>query len=192
MNIWTDDIAAEMKTWGIEEDIVEFYVMHARIQSDPGEPTSWKEALSGNEREWWIKSIHAEFNNFLSTGGWKFVPLETVKQSGRGKLVPTNLVFKKKDEIDDSVQEFKARCVTLGFMMVPGVDFTERFSPVATDESLKVQIGINSKYQSIGWTTHSCDIEAAFLEPTMDNLVYIEPHPAMVECSFMTEVQRKQ
>ena len=110
------------------EDIVEFYVMHARIQSDPGEPTttSWKEALSGNEREWWIKSIHAEFNNFLSTGGWKFVPLETVKQSGR-KLVPTNLVFKKKDEIDDSVQEF---------MMVPGVDFTKRFIPVATDESL--------------------------------------------------------
>ena len=26
----------------------------------------------------------------------------------------------------------------------------------------------------------------------MDNLVYIEPHPAMVECGFMTEVQRKQ
>ena len=31
------------------------------------------------------------------------------------ELVPTKLVFKKKDEIDESVR-FKARCVTMGFM----------------------------------------------------------------------------
>ena len=76
--------------------------------------------------------------------------------------------------------------------MVPGVDFTERFSPVATDESLKIQIGINLYHYDDGWETHSCDIEATFLEPTMDNDMFIEPHPAMVECDFMTERQRKQ
>jgi len=51
--------------------------------------------------------------------------------------------------------------------MVPGVDFTERFSPVATDESLRTQIGINLKKWRLGWRKHSCDIEAAFLEPDM-------------------------
>ena len=190
--IWTDDIAAMTKTDGIadEDELLDFYVMHACIQSDPGEPNSWKDALSGTEREWWMKAIRSEFNNFLNRGGWKFVPLTEVLDSGR-KLVPTKLVFKKKDEIDDSVR-FKARCVTMGFMMVPGVDFTERFSPVATDESLKMQIGINLFNYQNGWETHSCDIEAAFLEPTMDNVMYIEPHPAMVECGFMTEEQRKQ
>ena len=59
----------------------------------------------------------------MKRGGWKFVPLTEVLESGQN-LVPTKLVFKKKDEIDESVR-FKARCVTMGFMMVPGVDFTE-------------------------------------------------------------------
>ena len=71
-----------------------------------------------------------------------------MRKSGR-KLVPTKLVFKKKDEIDDSIR-FKTRCVTLGFMMVPGVDFTETCIPVATDESLKVQVGVNLKNYHIG------------------------------------------
>ena len=135
-------------------------VCHTCITSDPGEPTDWKLAFKGPEREWWIKSVTAEFNNFLTRKGWKFVPIEVAKQSGR-RLVPTKLVFKKKDEIDGSIR-FKSRCVTLGFMMVPGVDYTERFSPVATDEALKIQIGINLYFYDKGWETHSCDIEAAF------------------------------
>ena len=30
-----------------------------------------------------------------------------------------------------------------------------------------------------------------FLEPDMDNEMYIEPHPALVACGFMTKAQRK-
>ena len=75
--------------------------------------------------------------------------------------------------------------------MVPGVDFIERFSPVPTDKSLKIQIGINLYNYDDGRKTHSCDIEAAFLEPSIDNDMIIEPHLAMVEYGFMTEKQRK-
>ena len=164
--------------------------MHMCIQSDPGEPTRWQDAFNGPEREWWLKSTIAEFNNFLGRNAWKFVPLSEVKKRGR-KLVPTKLVFKKKDEIDGSIR-FKTRDVTLGFMMIPGVDFTERFSPVATDASLRIQIAINLKFYAKGWRTMSLDVEAAVLEPSMDKEMYIEPHPAMVSCGFMTEAQRKE
>jgi len=75
------------------------------------------------EREFWIKSMTAEFNNFLSRDAWKFVPLQKVIDKGR-KAIPTKLVFKLKDEIDGSIR-VKSCCVTLGYMMVPGVDFTE-------------------------------------------------------------------
>ena len=53
--------------------------------------------------------------------------------------------------------------------MVPGVDFTERFSPVATDQSLRIQIAINLKYRNDGWITRSCDVEAAFLESELES-----------------------
>ncbi|MGB2452939.1 MAG: reverse transcriptase domain-containing protein, partial [Candidatus Poseidoniaceae archaeon] len=179
-----------MDTIDDEDFMLDQFVLHACIQSDPGEPTKWREAFEGLEREWWIKSATAEFNNFLSRGAWKFVPRQYVLDQNR-KLIPTKLVFKKKDEIDGSIR-FKTRDVTLGYMMIPGVDFTERFSPVATDASLRIQIAINLANFHIGWITQSCDVEAAFLEATMDVEMFIEPHPAMVVCGFMTEKQRKE
>ena len=60
------------------------------------------------------------------------------------KLIPVKLIFKKKDEIDGSVR-FKVSNVTLGFMIVPGVDFTENFIQVAKDDKLKNQLAINLK-----------------------------------------------
>jgi len=131
----------------------------------------------------------AEFNNFLSCDVWKFVPSQKVIDKGR-KVIPTKLFFKLKDEIDGSIR-FKSRCVTLGYMMVPGVDFTERFSPVATDEALKLQIGITLYNKKKGWTMENCDIETAFLESMMDNDLFIEIHPAMVTCDFLTKEERK-
>ena len=42
------------------------------------------------------------------------------------------------------------------------------------------------------WITRFCDVEATFLESDMDVEMYIEPHPAIVTCGFMTEEQRKK
>ena len=165
------------------------FLFHTCIQSDPGTPHDWKLALKGEHKEWWTKSICAEFNNFLTRTAWKFVPLEEVLDQGR-RVIPTKLVFKLKDESDGSLR-FKTRNVTLGYMMIPGVDYTEKFSPVVTDESLRLQIAITLFNKSVGWLMCNCDIEAAFLEAPMTQPIYIEPHPAMVACGFMTENERK-
>ena len=76
-------------------------------------------------------------------------------------------------------------------MIIRGVDYTERFSPVAKDASLRIQICLTLCYYSKGWRTISCDIEAAFLEAEMQTEMFIEPHPAMVVYGFMTEKQQK-
>ena len=68
------------------------FLHHTCIQNDPGTPESWKSAIESPEREYWIKSMTAEFNNFLSRGAWKFVPLKDVINKGR-KVIPTKLVF---------------------------------------------------------------------------------------------------
>ena len=35
-----------------KDDILDMFLFHTCIQSNPGEPKSWKEALHGQEREW--------------------------------------------------------------------------------------------------------------------------------------------
>ena len=97
-----------------------------------------KSALSGPERDWWIPACIAEMNNFLNRKSWKFVPREEVSKINR-KLIKTKMIFKKKSEADGKTR-YKARCVSKGYMQIPGVDYTEKFSPVATDASIRIDI----------------------------------------------------
>ena len=62
--------------------------------------------------------------------------MREVIEAGR-KPVGTKTVFKIKDE-QDGTQRFKTRIVTQGFSMIPGKDYTESFSPVATDVSVRL------------------------------------------------------
>ena len=66
--------------------------------------------MDGPEREWWLKFIISEFKNFLTRDAWKCVSLSEVKAKGK-KIIPTKLVFKKKDEIDRTIR-FKMRAGT--------------------------------------------------------------------------------
>ena len=119
------------------------------------------EALSGTDSKWWELSSISEVNNFLSRGAWKFVLKSTI---GNRKLVGTKVVFKKKDEPDGTTR-FKTRIVTLGYMQIPGVDYTEKFSPVANDTSVRIVFAlVLYYYDSHGWRTKRLDVEAAFLE----------------------------
>ena len=45
-------------------NLVNPFLYHTCIQSDPGTPESWRAAIESPEREFWIKSMTAEFNNF--------------------------------------------------------------------------------------------------------------------------------
>lgn len=166
------------------------FLFNTCIASDPGEPKTLKEAMESPDREYWIASITAEINNFMSRGAWEFVKIDEVRKENR-RPIPTKLVFKKKDEIDGTVR-CKSRLVTLGFMQIPGVDYTEKFSPVATDASLKTLIAVTLFFQDDNWTICSLDVEAAFLEPLMDTPMYITIHDALVACGFVTAEEQKE
>ena len=121
----------------------------------PSEATSVDEALSGTDSKWWELSSISEVNNFLSRGAWKFVLKSTI---GNRKLVGTKVVFKKKDEPDGTTR-FKTRIVTLGYMQIPGVDYTERNSPVANDTSVRIVFAlVLYYYDSHEWRTKRLDM----------------------------------
>jgi len=47
-------------------NLVNPFLFHTCIQSDLGTPETWRSVIESPEREFWIKSMTAEFNNFLS------------------------------------------------------------------------------------------------------------------------------
>jgi len=66
-------------------------------------------------------------------------------------------------------------------MQIPGVDYTEKFSPVATDTSIPIVIAlILFLWDSEGWRARGLDVEAAFLEGKLQNKYYLEPPDMLV------------
>ena len=161
------------------------FVYSTSLNSDPGEPQDAYEAIHHEiDGEWWRASAIAEFNNFLSRNSWKFVPKT---KAGSRKLIGTKMVFKKKEEADGTIR-FKSRCVTKGYMQIPGVDFTEKFSPVATNAAgLLVIALILFFWDSHGWRAMGLDVEAAFLEGKLAIPMYLLIPKIMVTLGFISE-----
>ena len=107
------------------------------------------------------------------------------------KLIGTKWVFKIKNEPDGSLR-YKSRIVTKGYMQIPGVDYTERFSPVAQATSLRVGLSLVLYHQMEDWVCELVDIEAALLEGRLTNKTYIELPQGIDELGFMTNEQYKE
>jgi Reverse transcriptase (RNA-dependent DNA polymerase) len=70
----------------------------------------------------------------------------------------------------------KACCVIKGYEQIPGVDFHESFSPLATDTTIHIVLVLSLHYAKLqsDWVTGVIDVEAAFLNSEVDQDIYIE------------------
>ena len=163
-----------------DEDIFEIYTLE--LVSDDDTPTDIFEAINGKDKVWWTASAIAEVNNFLKRDSWRFVKKASVLGMGR-KPIGVKWVFKKKNEADYSIR-YKTRVVTKGYMQIPGVDYTEKFSPVAQPTSVRIVLAM---VLWLFWICELIDIEAAFLEGRLKVNTYIDLPPGLVELGFMTQ-----
>jgi hypothetical protein len=102
--------------------------------------------------------------------------------------------FKKKDEQDGTVRYYKSRVVLKGYVMIPGEDYTESFSPIAMDTTVRATIAVTLYLSKDGWINELIDIEAAFLNADLDSdtPIYAEWPEGMVELGFITEQEREE
>ena len=76
----------------------------------------------------------------MSRKAWILIKRSIEKEKGR-KPVHVKWVFNIKEEPDILIR-LKSRNAVKGYMQVPGVDYTESFSPVALDTSIRIMIGL--------------------------------------------------
>jgi hypothetical protein len=166
------------------------YIYEATLTSDFGAPKSWAEAKQTQEVEKWKEAYKSEIQNFRKRRAWKSVSRSHVAQLGK-KIIGSKWVFKKKQEQDGTTQ-FKARVVTKGYMQNPGVDYTESFSPVACDTSVRSIFTITLNNIEKEWTCEVIDIEAAFLEGDIEEPVFVEWPEGMAELGFISTKEAAQ
>ena len=109
-----------------------------------------------------------------------------IEVSGKinGKEVSWGQVgFQDKNESDYTLR-YKTRVVSKGYMQIPGIDYTEKFSPVAQASSVRMLLAV---VLYLYWNCELVDIKAAFLEGKLKTKAYIELPPGLVELGFMTQ-----
>jgi hypothetical protein len=202
----TTTLERELKKLGIESPVliendepgtrtrsrtrIAHLVFNTMLTSDPGEPKTFRAAVNGPKKQEWIPSAKSEINNFISRDAWKKFPRD--KFDGR-KPIPVKWIFKIKEEQDGTLR-YKSRIVLKGYVMVPGVDYTESFLPVATDTTARIAITIALHRQDGRWTIEMIDIEAAFLNAELedDRPVFAEWPEGIVELGYITEEELRR
>ncbi|KAG8496686.1 hypothetical protein CXB51_007936 [Gossypium anomalum] len=116
-----------------EADLVAYALNVAEDIDANQEPSNYSEAISCEDSEKWMFAMQEEMESLHKNKTWDLVKLPKGKKTVRCKWV-----FKKK-EGTPGVEEpkYKARLVAKGYSQVPGVDFTDVFSPVVKHSSIR-------------------------------------------------------
>ena len=138
-----------------------------RTMSDPNEPQSFQEAWWDPDlisREKWREAIRLEFKKMLDMGVWRHVKRNDHPNDRR--LVGCRWVFKVKRN-----GVYHARLVAKGFSQIPGVDFTDNYSPVVNDVTFRVVVARMIIENMKGKVV---DIDNAFLNGDLEHEIYMK------------------
>ena len=135
--------------------------------SYPDEPQSFQEAWWNPGlilREKWREATHLEFKKMLDMGAWRHVKSNDCPNDHR--LVGCKWVFKmKRNDV------YCASLVVKGFSQIPGVDFTDNYSPVVNDVTLRVVVARMLIENLKGKVVH---IDNAFLDGDLQYDIYMK------------------
>ncbi|KAG8474407.1 hypothetical protein CXB51_033681 [Gossypium anomalum] len=110
----------------VEADLFAYALNVAEDIDANREPSNYSEAISCEHSEKWMFAMQEEMESLHKNRTWDLVKLPKSKKVDRCKWV-----FKNK-EGTPGVEEprYKARLIAKGYSQIPGVDFTNVFSPV--------------------------------------------------------------
>ena len=125
----------ERAAFTMEDWIYETCLISA-VTSGPTEPKTFQAAWYSQveeERQNWQIAIRKEIKSMINRGVWR--KIDKVKIPENRRLIGNKWVFKIKRD-----GTYRARLVALGYRQIPGVDYTEKFAPVAHDVSFRIAL----------------------------------------------------
>ncbi|KAK4399873.1 Retrovirus-related Pol polyprotein from transposon RE1 [Sesamum angolense] len=128
------------------------------------EPRTYTQAKEHSE---WQQAMHQELTALEENKTWEVVDLPSDKRA-----IGCKWVYKVKLKPDGSVDRYKARLVAKGYNQIEGIDYVERFSPVAKAVTVRIFLALASGYS---WAIHQVDINNAFLHGYLDEDIYMIP-----------------
>lgn len=136
------------------------------------EPSTYKEA---SQNKYWCTAMDEEFDALLDQRTWVLVPPPSDRIP-----IGCKWVYKIKRNSDGSVSRYKARLVAKGYNQEYGLDYSETFSPVVKQQSIRIVLSLALHF---GWSLHQLDVSNAFLHGELEDVVYMQQPPGYIDQS---------
>jgi hypothetical protein len=130
----------------------------------------------------WHSAMREEIQALCANRTWTLVPFHPFMN-----VVGSRWVYKIKRRSDGSIERYKARLVARGFTQQEGIDYSETFSPVIKQATVRLVFSIAV---SCGWKIHQLDIHNTFLNGVLDEEVYMKQPPGFVDYALPSHVCR--
>lgn len=150
----------------------EVYFAQPNIKSDDT-PTTFEEAMSSRNKEDWLEAMRFEISSLESLKTWDLVELPDDRKS-----IQTKWVFNIKRNGKGEIERYKARLVAKGFSQIPGIDFTEVFSPVSRYSTVRFLYALAVYF---GWKRELIDVKNAFVNAELSEEIYINQPKGFVD-----------
>jgi len=118
-------------------------------------PTSFKEAVEGYDADEWWKAMYEKINMLKEWGTWVTKDLP----EGR-KAIGCRWTYVIKTSPQGEILCYKARLVAQGFSQIPGINFSDTFSPTVRLDSLRAILHLAAAH---GWARGQDNVTGAFL-----------------------------
>ena len=145
----------------------------ASSASDLNEPSTYKQAISGDDSIKWKEAMNDEFDSLMKNKTWELVPRPTDQ-----KVIGCRWLYKIKQGADGSISRLKSRLVAQGYSQTEGIDYDEVFAPVARSATIRTLLSFaNTNDLEI----HQLDVKTAFLHGVLDCDLYMEQPEGYVD-----------
>jgi hypothetical protein len=142
------------------------------------EPYRIEDALRNPD---WVVAMQEELNNFTRNEVWHLVPRPNQN------VVGTKWVFCYKQDEHGVVTRNKARLVAKCYSQVEGLDFDEKYAPVARLESIRILLAYATYH---GFNLYQMDVKSAFLNGPIKEEVYVEQPPGFEDNEYPNHVYK--
>jgi len=113
-----------------------------------------------------------ELNSIEKNQTW-----DLVKLPDGNNAIDVKWVFKLKLNPEGKIVKHKARLLARGFLQKEGFEYTELFSLVSRHETIRLVITVAT---SKAWPLYHLDVKYAFLNGTLEEIVYITQPPRFI------------
>jgi len=129
-------------------------------------PRNFREATSGPDSDQWWKAMHEEIEMLQKRGTWKLIE----KPKDR-KVIGSRWTYTIKYGPSGEILRYKARLVAQGYSQIPGVDYSDTFSPTVRLDSLRIILHFAASH---GWYRGQDDVTGAFLHSPIDHEIFMK------------------